>query len=112
MLVKTDGYNGDALSRFGHRLLAYCFPRTSELIEAPWTEFDLDRARWEIPKERMKMKAPRIVPLSRQAVEVLRALKWLTGNGRLVFPGALHKEKPMSNNTLLYALYRLGCQAA
>jgi integrase len=108
LLVKVDGYNGDALTRFGLRLLAYCFPRTSELIEAPWTEFDLDRSRWEIPKERMKMKTPHIVPLSRQAVEVLRALKLLTGNGRLVFPGALDKEKPMSNNTLLYALYRLG----
>jgi integrase len=92
------------------QLLAYCFPRTSELIEAPWTEFDLDRARWDIPKERMKMKTPHIVPLSRQAVEVLRALKLLTGNGKLVFPGALDKEKPMSNNTLLYALYRLGYQ--
>ena len=110
LLVKMDGYNGDALTRFGLRLLAYCFPRTSELIEAPWTEFDLDRARWDIPKERMKMKTPHIVPLSRQAVEVLRALKLLTGNGRLVFPGALDKEKPMSNNTLLYALYRLGYQ--
>jgi integrase len=107
LLVKMDGYNGDALTRFGLRLLAYCFPRTSELIEAPWTEFDLDRARWDIPKERMKMKTPHIVPLSRQAVEVLRALRLLTGNGKLVFPGALDKEKPMSNNTLLYALYRL-----
>ena len=45
LLIKTDGYNGDALTRFGLRLLAYCFPRTCELIEAPWTEFDLDRAR-------------------------------------------------------------------
>src|SRR6202011_3174676 len=51
---------------------------------------------------------PHIVPLSRQAVEVLRALKLLTGNGRLVFPGAKDKKKPMSNNTILYALYRLG----
>ena len=110
LLVKMDGYNGDALTRFGLRLLAYCFPRTSELIEAPWTEFDLDRARWDIPMERMKMKTPHIVPLSRQAIEVLRALKLLTGNGRLVFPGALDKEKPMSNNTLLYSLYRLGYQ--
>ena len=42
LLVKVDGYNGDALTRFGLRLLSYCFPRTSELIEAPWTEFDLD----------------------------------------------------------------------
>ncbi len=110
LLAKMDDYNGDALTRFGLKLLAYCFPRTSELIEAPWTEFDLDRARWDIPAERMKMKTPHIIPLSRQAVEVLRALRLLTGNGKLVFPGATDKKKPMSNNTLLYALYRLGYQ--
>jgi integrase len=108
LLAKMDDYNGDALTRFGLKLLAYCFPRTSELIEAPWTEFDLDRARWDIPAERMKMKTPHIIPLSRQAVEVLRALRLLTGNGKLVFPGALEKTTYMSNNTLLYALYRLG----
>jgi integrase len=110
LLAKMDDYNGDALTRFGLKLLAYCFPRTSELIEAPWTEFDLDRARWDIPAERMKMKTPHIIPLSRQAVEVLRALRLLTGNGKLVFPGALDKKTCMSNNTLLYALYRLGYQ--
>jgi integrase len=110
LLAKMDDYNGDALTRFGLKLLAYCFPRTSELIEAPWSEFDLDRARWDIPAERMKMKTPHIIPLSRQAVEVLRALRLLTGNGKLVFPGATDKKKPMSNNTLLYALYRLGYQ--
>ncbi len=108
LLVKISDYNGDALTRFGLKLLAYCFPRTSELIEAPWSEFDLERARWEIPAERMKMKTPHIIPLSRQAVEVLRALRLLTGNGKLVFAGALDKNTPMSNNTLLYALYRLG----
>jgi integrase len=84
LLVKMDSYNGDALTRFGLKLLSYCFPRTSELIEAPWVEFDLDRARWEIPAVRMKMKTPHVIPLSRQAVEVLRALRLLTGNGRLV----------------------------
>ena len=110
LLVKMDDYKGDALTRFGLKLLAYCFPRTSELIEAPWTEFDLDRARWEIPAERMKMKTPHIIPLSHQALEVLRALKLLTGRGKLVFPGANDKNTPMSNNTLLYALYRLGYQ--
>lgn len=108
LLTKMDDYNGDAITRFGMKLMAYTFVRTSELIEAPWIEFDLDEARWIIPPERMKMDTPHIVPLSRQALEVLRALKLLTGNGRLVFPGALDKTKPISNNTILYALYRLG----
>jgi len=108
LLEKMDDYNGDAITRFAMKLMAYTFVRTSEEIEAPWTEFDLDEARWTIPAERMKMDTPHIVPLSRHAVEVLRALKLPTGNGRLVFPGAMDKKKPMSNNTILYALYRLG----
>jgi integrase len=56
----------------------------------------------------MKMETPHIVPLSRQSVDVLRALQLLTENGRFVFPGAHDKKKPMSNNTILFALYRLG----
>jgi integrase len=93
---------------FAMRLLACTFVRTSELIEAEWLEFDLENSRWDIPAERMKMDTPHIVPLSRQAVEVLRALKLLTGKGMFVFPGANDKNKPMSNNTILFALYRLG----
>lgn len=108
LLAKMDDYNGDAITRFAMKLMAYTFVRTSEEIEAPWTEFDLDEASWIIPAERMKMNTPHIVPLSRQALEVLRALKLLTGNGKLVFPGANNRNKPMSNNTILYALYRFG----
>jgi len=108
LLVKIDDYNGDVITRFAMKLMAYTFVRTSEEIEAPWSEFDLDEARWTIPAERMKMKTPHIVPLSRQAVEVLRALKQITGNGPFVFAGARDKKKPISNNTILYALYRLG----
>jgi integrase len=108
LLVKVENYDGDALTRLAMRLMAYTFVRTSELIESEWPEFELDNARWDIPAERMKMDTPHIVPLSRQAVEVLRALKLLTGKGRYVFPGANDKNKPMSNNTILFALYRLG----
>jgi integrase len=56
----------------------------------------------------MKMHAPHIVPLSQQSIAVLRALRLLTGNGSLIFPGANDKQKAMSNNTILFALYRLG----
>lgn len=82
--------------------------RTSVLIEAEWPEFDLDNARWDIPAERMKMDTSHIVPLSRQALEVLRALRLLTGHGWLVCPGANDPKKAMSNNTILFTLYRLG----
>lgn len=108
LLVKMDEYNGDALTRLAMKLMAYTFVRTSEEIEAPWTEFNLDEAKWVIPPDRMKMDTPHIVPLSHQAVGVLRALKLLTGHGKYVLPGAIDKKKPMSNNTILYALYRLG----
>ncbi len=110
LLAKMDDCNGVAITRFAMKLMAYTFVRTSELIAAPWVEFDLDNARWIIPKHRMKMGTAHIVPLSRQSVEVLRALKLLTGNSRLAFPGANDKNKPMSNNTILTALYRLGYQ--
>ncbi|MGA9671394.1 MAG: tyrosine-type recombinase/integrase, partial [Terracidiphilus sp.] len=108
LLTKMVSYDGDAITRLAMRLMAYTFVRTSELIESEWPEFDLDKARWDIPAERMKMETPHIVPLSRQSVNVLRALQLLTGNGRLVFPGAHDKNRPMSNNTILFALYRLG----
>jgi integrase len=108
LLAKLASYDGDAITRLAMRLMAYTFVRTSELIESEWPEFDLDKARWDIPAERMKMETPHIVPLSRQSVGVLRALQLLTGNGRFVFPGAHDKNKPMSNNTILFALYRLG----
>jgi integrase len=108
LLSRMHSYDGDALTCLAMRLLAYTFVRTSELIEAEWREFHLDNARWDIPAERTKMHTPHIVPLSRQSVEVLRALKLLTGRSKLVFPGAHDKDKPMSNNTILFALYRLG----
>jgi integrase len=108
LLAKMVSYDGDAITRLAMRLMAYTFVRTSELIESEWPEFDLDKARWDIPAERMKMETPHIVPLARQSVEVLRALKLLTGTGRFVFAGANDKNKPMSNNTILFALYRLG----
>jgi len=108
LLAKMVDYDGDAITRLAMRLMAYTFVRTSELIESEWPEFDLDKARWDIPAERMKMDTPHIVPLSRQSVDVLRALTLLSGRGRFVFPGALDKNKPMSNNTILFALYRLG----
>jgi integrase len=75
--------------------MAYTFARTSELIESEWPEFDLGNARWNIPAERMKMDTLHIVSLSRQAIEILRALKLLIGKGRLVFPGANDKNKPI-----------------
>jgi integrase len=90
------------------QLMALTFVRTGELIAARWGEFDLEAAEWRIPAERMKMRTPHIVPLSTQAVEVLATLHELRSLSDLVFPGQRNHEQPMSNNTILQALERMG----
>jgi integrase len=90
------------------RLAPLVFVRPGELRQAQWAEIDLDTAEWNIPAERMKMKQAHLVPLSRQAVEILRELKPLTGNGRYVFPSVRSSARPMSNNAILAALRRMG----
>lgn len=93
------------------RLLMLTFVRTSELIEAKWEEFDLENALWEIPADRMKMGKPHIVPLSQQAVALLREQQEETSvfkNSPWVFPSQIKPLKPMSNNTILFAIGRLG----
>ena len=108
LLRAIEVYRGTQLTRLAMKLMALTFVRTSELIEARWSEFDLDNARWDIPAERMKMDTPHIVPLSSQAIEVLELLKTLTGDCELLFPGERNANKSMSNNTILFALDRMG----
>jgi integrase len=107
LLRAIESYQGKNMTRLAMKLLALTFVRTSELIEAPWSEFDLEAARWDISKERMKTGKPHIVPLSRQVVEMLRTLRGMS-DGELVFPGENDRLKPMSNNTILMALKRMG----
>lgn len=93
------------------RLLMLTFVRTSELIEATWDEFDLENAVWEIPAERMKMGKAHIVPLSKQAVALLKEQKEETEvfrNSKWVFPSQIRPLDCMSNNTILFAIGRLG----
>jgi integrase len=108
LLHAIDGYVGGEHTRLALQLMSLTYVRTSELIGARWSEFDLEENRWNIPAERMKMKTPHIVPLSVQAKAILRRLKEISFDRELVFPGDLNPQKPMSNNTLLFALYRLG----
>jgi integrase len=108
LLHKIETYDGHIRPRLAIKLMALTFVRTSELIGACWDEFDMKAKQWRIPAERMKMKSPHIVPLSRQAHDVLIALKSAGPGDRLLFPGERDHAKPMSNNTILYALYRMG----
>ena len=103
-----DEFAGTELTRLGLQLLAYTFVRTSELIGARWDEIDLKKGVWQIPAERMKMRNPHIVKLSKQALAIFKRLHDITGGRDLVFPNAKSPKKSMSNNTLIYALYRLG----
>ena len=108
LLRKIEVYNGSTVTRVAIKLMAMTFVRTSELIGARWEEFDLDGGRWDIPASRMKMKTPHVVPLSTQAVTLLRSLHTLTGHSPLLFPGERDHQKSMSNNTILGALDRMG----
>jgi integrase len=82
--------------------------RPGELRGARWDEIDTDAAAWRVAGERMKMKAPHVVPLSRQALEVLEGLRPLTGGTGLVFPSPYYPGKALSENTLNSALARMG----
>lgn len=108
LLRKIDAYDGSVYTRLALQLMALTFVRTSELIGARWGEFDLDAKQWRIPAVRMKMKTPHIVPLSKQAVAALKELEQYRQRSDLLFPGERDHDKSMSNNTLLYALYRMG----
>jgi integrase len=108
LLRAIDGYSGQPITAFALKLAPLVFVRPGELRGAEWSEFDLDAAEWRIPAARMKMREQHIVPLSRQAVAILRELEILTGRNRYVFPSLLSAERPMSNNTINAALRRLG----
>lgn len=108
LLRAIDGFSGQHVTLAALKLAPLVFVRPGELRKATWAEFDLDAAIWRIPAERMKMKAAHLVPLSGQAVAVLRELQPLTGNGHYVFPGVRTASRPMSENTVNAALRRLG----
>ena len=103
-----DAYGGYRTTVIALRLMLLTFVRTVELRAAEWVEFDLDRTEWRIPAERMKMREPHIVPLSRQAVELLQELRTLTGGQRWLFPNYRHPKTCMTATTLNRALERMG----
>lgn len=106
LLRSIDGYQGGFIVKQALRLAPLVFVRPGELRKAEWTEIDLDAGEWNIPAEKMKMKLPHLVPLSMQAVEILRELQPVTGSGKYVFPG--RGSKPLSENGVNAALRYLG----
>jgi integrase len=108
LLRAIDGYRGQRTTEFALKLAPLVFVRPLELRAAEWSEFDLNRAEWRISAERMKMGEEHVVPLSRQALEILRDVQPLTGDGRYVFPSLRSHSRPMSNNAITAALRRMG----
>jgi integrase len=109
-LQKLETYGGEPQTKLALKLVALTFLRTTELRAGKWSELeniDENSAQWRVPAERMKMRLEHLVPLSRQAVAVLRELRALSGSSANIFPSP-GKEGCMSSNTMLYALYRMG----
>jgi integrase len=108
LLRAIDGYQGHFVVKCALRLAPMFFVRPGELRHAEWAEVDLDEGVWNIPASKMKMKQAHIVPLCKQAVEILTELKELTGTSKYVFPSGRSFARPMSENAILAALRRMG----
>ncbi|MDR3404768.1 MAG: integrase arm-type DNA-binding domain-containing protein [Chthoniobacter sp.] len=108
LLRALHDYRGSVVIRCALRLAPLVFLRPGELRKAEWAEIDFEKAQWNIPADRMKMKQPHIVPLSRQALETLKELQPLTGRGKYLFPSPRSTGRPMSDNAVLSALRRMG----
>ena len=108
LLRAIDSFKGTLVVQCALRLAPLLFVRPGELRKAAWSEFDLDRAEWNIPAERMKARRAHLVPLSTQAIAILRDLHPLTGAGQFVFPGARDHKITMSDAAINAALRRMG----
>lgn len=108
LLRAIDGFTGSFTARCALRLAPLVFVRPGELRHAEWTEFDLDKAEWRIPASKMKMGEQHLVPLSRQAVAILREIHQVTERGQHVFPSERGGGRPMSENTVNASLRRMG----
>ncbi|APS30903.1 tyrosine-type recombinase/integrase [Pectobacterium brasiliense] len=101
-------YSGSKVTQLATRILMLTGVRTIELRQAEWKEFDFEKGLWEVPKERMKMRRPHLVPLSNQVIDALQQLYAVTGRYNLVFPGRNDITKPMSEASINQVLKRIG----
>jgi integrase len=108
LLRAIDDYQGGFATKCALRLAPLLFVRPGELRQAEWSEFDFEAKQWNIPATKMKMNEPHIVPLSRQAIEIIEELRPLTGDGKYLFPSARTPQRCMSDNSLNAALRRMG----
>lgn len=107
-LQALEGVQAEHATKIAANLLWLTVVRTVELRGAEWGEFDLDAGLWTVPAERMKMREIHVVPLSTQALELLRALQPLTGRGRYVFPGRKDKAQSLTHEAIRDVFNRAG----
>ncbi len=108
LMRAIDGFDGYRVTQVALRLAPHLFVRPGELRHAEWKEFDFDERIWAIPAEKMKMRRPHFVPLSRQALAIIEEIRPVTERDRYVFPCQGKRDRPMCENTLNSALRRLG----
>jgi integrase len=108
LLRAIEGYQGHPAVTAALKLAPYVFVRPGELRAAEWSEIDVADSAWRIPAERMKMKSPHVVPLAKQALDIIEELRLLTGGGRFLFPSLRTVARCMSENAITAALRRLG----
>ena len=108
LMRAIEGFDGTLTVRCALKLAPLVFVRPGELRHAEWSEIDFDKAEWRIPASKMKMKEQHIVPLSAQAIAILREIQPATGHGQYVFPSERGQGRPMSENTINAALRRMG----
>jgi integrase len=108
LLHVIDGYQGDPSVMNALKLTPHVFQRPGEIRQMEWAEVDFEKAVWTIPIAKMKMRQPHSVPLSRQALAILKEMRSLSGSGRYVFPSIRSLQRPISENTVNAALRRMG----
>ncbi len=108
LLRAIEEYSGDPAVMHALKLTPHVFQRPGELRQMEWAEIDFARAVWTLPAEKMKMRQPHAVPLSRQALAILESMQWLSGNGKYVFPSVRTRARPISDNTINATLRRMG----
>jgi len=108
LLLAIDDYSGDYTTKMALKMLPYVFVRSFNIRHCEWSEIDFKAKEWTIPAEKMKTKIEFILPLPPEVIEILEDVKQYTGNSKYVFPSFRAKDKPMSDNTLISALRRMG----
>lgn len=108
LLRAIEDYSGDPAVMHALKLTPHLFQRPGELRQMEWTEINFEKAVWTLPSDKMKMRQPHAVPLSRQALAILKSMQGLTGKGKYVFPSVRTRARPISENTVTAALRRMG----